>query len=169
MPGIRTHRAVWLQIVTPEAYSYHEERLQKHQDLYGADVRARIEPGRVLLSADHVRALRARTLLKDECKQLFEKVDVIVTPTVPIPAPRIDDVYKPWGESGEAPVAALGRLTRYFNIVGLPAISVPCGFTSDGLPIGMQIVGKAFDETTVLRVAYAYEQDARWFERTPAI
>jgi aspartyl-tRNA(Asn)/glutamyl-tRNA(Gln) amidotransferase subunit A len=169
MPGVETHRAVWLQIATPEAYAYHEHRLQQHRNLYGADVLARLEPGRVLLSIDYVRAQRARTLLKEECKRVFDKVDVVVTPTLPIPAPRIEDVLKPWGRGPEPAVAALGRLTRYFNIVGLPAISVPCGFTPRGLPIGMQIVGKAFDETTVLRVAHAYEQDARWFERIPEI
>jgi aspartyl-tRNA(Asn)/glutamyl-tRNA(Gln) amidotransferase subunit A len=93
---------------------------------------------------------------------VFETTDVIVTPTLPIAAPRIDDVDK-------AAVAALGRFTRFFNIVGLPAISVPCGFTKEGLPLGMQITGKAFDESTVLRAAHAYEQDAKWFERRPEI
>ena len=61
------------------------------------------------------------------------------------------------------------RNTRPFNVYGLPTISIPCGFTSTGLPIGMQIAAKAFDESTVLRIAHAYEQSARWFERTPMI
>src|SRR5260370_8198909 len=100
---------------------------------------------------------------------MLQNVDVIVTPTTPIPAPRIDEVDKPWAGGPEKAAAALTRFTRFFNIVGLPAISVPCGFTSGGLPIGMQIVGKAFDESTVLRVAHAYEQDAKWFERHPGV
>ena len=107
--------------------------------------------------------------MKRECKSVFENVDVIVTPTTPIPAPRIDDVGKPWGSDPEKAATALTRFTRFFNIVGLPAISIPCGFTPDGLPVGMQIVGKAFDESAVLRVAYAYEQDAKWFERRPSL
>jgi aspartyl-tRNA(Asn)/glutamyl-tRNA(Gln) amidotransferase subunit A len=170
MPGISIHRAVWLQIATAEAYSFHEPYLEKHAALYGSDVRARLEPGRKLLSVDYVRAQRARTMLKDECKRLFEKVDVVVTPTTPIPAPRIEDLNKPWSTaSSEIALTALARLTRYFNVVGLPAISIPCGFTPEGLPIGVQIAGKAFDESTVLRVAHAYEQSARWYERTPTL
>jgi aspartyl-tRNA(Asn)/glutamyl-tRNA(Gln) amidotransferase subunit A len=66
-------------------------------------------------------------------------------------------------------MASLARLTRFYNVVGLPAISIPCGCTPEGLPVGMQIAGKAFDEFTVIRVAHAYEQDARWFERRPTI
>jgi aspartyl-tRNA(Asn)/glutamyl-tRNA(Gln) amidotransferase subunit A len=160
-PDISIHRAVWLQIASPEAYSYHEFHLQKHADLYGADVRGRLEAGRALLSIDFVRAQRARSLMKENCKRLFERVDVIVTPTTPVAAPRI--------EEAKAVAGSLTRCTRFFNIVGLPAISIPCGFTPEGLPIGMQIAGKAFDEFTVLRVAHAYEQDAMWFERRPAV
>ncbi len=159
MPGLGIHRATWLQIASPEAYSYHEFHLQKYASLYGADVRGRLEAGRTLLSIDYVRAQRARTLIKRECKELFDHVDVIVTPTVPIVAPLVE----------EAQIAAilLPLFTRYFNVTGLPAISIPCGFSEEGLPIGMQIVGKAFDESTVLRVAQAYEQEMRWFERIP--
>jgi aspartyl-tRNA(Asn)/glutamyl-tRNA(Gln) amidotransferase subunit A len=169
LPGITVHRAVWLHIASPEAYSYHEIHLRKHADQYGADVRGRLEAGRMLLAIDHVRAQRARSMMKEECKEVFRKVDVIITPTVPIPAPRIEDLRLPWGQGTETAAASLLRLTRFFNITGLPAISIPCGFTSDGLPIGMQIVGKAFDEASVLRVAHAYEQDAGWFERRPTM
>ena len=167
MPGIPIHRACWFHIASPEAYSYHEFHLQKHADLYGADVRGRLEAGRVLLSIDYVRAQRARTAIKKDFNQLFDAVDVVVTPTVPIPAPRIEDVHQPWGDGPETAAASVTRFTRYFNVAGVPTISIPCGFSPEGLPIGMQIAGKAFDEFTVLRVAHAYEQSARWFERRP--
>jgi len=169
LPAARVNRAVWTQIASPEAYSYHEHLLRKHADSYGSHVRARIEAGQFLLSIDYVRAQRARALMKQQCKAAFEHVDVIVTPTVPIQAPRIDQIQDPWGGGPEPAVTSLPRFTRFFNIVGLPTISIPCGFTSEGLPIGVQIAGKAFDESTVLRVAHAYEQDARWFERRPEI
>lgn len=169
LPAAPVNRAVWNEIASPEAYSYHEKFLRKHADSYGLNVRARIEAGRLLLSIDYVRAQRARALMKQQCKKAFEKVDVIVTPTVPISAPYINRVQDPWGSDAEPAAASLTRFTRFFNIVGLPAISIPCGFTSEGLPIGMQIAGKAFDESTVLRVAHAYEQDAKWFERHPAL
>jgi len=169
VPGIEIHRAIWLQIASPEAYSYHESHLRENAALYGADIRGRLEAGQALLSIDYVRAQRARTLIKEQCRQLFDRVDVIVTPTVPIPAPRIDDLNKPWGNGSETSMASLARFTRFYNVVGLPAISIPCGCTPEGLPVGMQIAGKAFDEFTVIRVAHAYEQDARWFERRPTI
>jgi aspartyl-tRNA(Asn)/glutamyl-tRNA(Gln) amidotransferase subunit A len=169
LPYVDVHWAVWLHIASPEAYSFHEPLLKAHAALYGADVRERLEAGRSFLSIDYVRAQRTRTMMKRECKRVFESVDVIVTPATPIPAPRIDDLHRPWGSGTETAAASLARFTRYFNVVGLPAISIPCGFTAGGLPIGLQIAGKAFDESTVLRVAHAYEQDARWFERQPAI
>jgi aspartyl-tRNA(Asn)/glutamyl-tRNA(Gln) amidotransferase subunit A len=162
LPSTNIHRGVWLQIASPEAYSYHERHLETHFDSYSPDVRGRLEAGRELRSIDYLRAQRARTIMKRECQRVFETVDVLITPTVPIAAPRIDRIDK-------TEVAALGRFTRFFNIVGLPAISVPCGFTSEGLPIGMQIAGKAFDESTVLRAAHAYEQDAKWIERRPEL
>jgi aspartyl-tRNA(Asn)/glutamyl-tRNA(Gln) amidotransferase subunit A len=95
--------------------------------------------------------------MQDECKKIFDTADVIATPTLPIPPPRIDSL-------SQTTVASLTRFTRPFNIVGLPAVSIPCGFTADGLPIGMQIGGKAFGESTVLRVAHAYEQEAKWIQ-----
>jgi aspartyl-tRNA(Asn)/glutamyl-tRNA(Gln) amidotransferase subunit A len=169
LPRTSVQRGVWLQIASPEVYSFHEPYLKTSAHLYGSDIRGRIEAGRVLLSMDYIRAQRIRTLMQRECKSIFEDVDVVVTPTTPIPAPRIDAVGEPWGSDPEKAATALTRFTRFFNIVGLPAISVPCGFTQDGLPIGMQIVGKAFDESTVLRVAHAYEQDAKWFDRRPPL
>jgi aspartyl-tRNA(Asn)/glutamyl-tRNA(Gln) amidotransferase subunit A len=161
VPGIPYHRAAWLQIASAEAYAYHEHFLRRNAGMYGADVRGRLEAGRQLLSVDYVRAQRARALLKSECSRVFERVDVIVTPTVPVPAPRIADAQQ------AAP--SLTRFTRYFNLVGLPAISIPCGFTPEGLPVGMQIVGKAFDESMVLGVAHAYEQQTTWRLRRPAM
>ncbi len=169
LPSASVNGEVWTQIATPEVYAFHEPLLAGHAGLYGSRVRTRIEAGRHMLSVDYVRAQRTRAIMKEECKAAFDKVDVIVTPATPIAAPRIDKVEDPWGADSEPAVAALTRFTRFFNITGLPAISIPCGFTGEGLPVGLQIAGRAFDETTVLRVAHAYEQDAKWFERRPTI
>jgi aspartyl-tRNA(Asn)/glutamyl-tRNA(Gln) amidotransferase subunit A len=162
-------RGIWSQIASPEAYSVHEELLKTSAHRYGADVRNRIELGRLLLSIDYIRAQRARTLMRDECNKIFERVDAIVTPSVPVPPPRIDQGAVQRGAVNEPIGVALTRCTRHFNITGQPAISLPSGFTKEGLPIGMQIAGRAFEESTVLRAAYAYEQDARWFERRCAM
>jgi len=165
LPMAPLQRGIWTQIASPEAFSFHEQSLKTQGDQYGADVRTRLEAGGLLLSVDYVRAQRARTLMKDACKKVFQTVDVLVMPSIPISPPRIDQPMVQRGVNTEPTGVALTRCTRHFNITGLPAISVPCGFTSDGLPIGMQIAGRAFDESTVLRAAHAYEQDARWFER----
>lgn len=169
LPNVPVHRAVWLNIASPEAYSFHEPYLKASAAEYGADVRGRLEPGRELLAVDYVRAQRTRGMMKEECLKLFREVSVIVTPTIPIAAPRIDDLDKLWAGVPETAAASLSRYTRFFNIVGFPAISIPCGFTTDGLPIGIQIAGKPFDESTVLRVSHAYEQEARWYERRPPV
>ena len=165
LPSASLQRDIFVQIASPQAYTYHEHYLKTQGDLYGSDVRARIEAGGRMLSIGYLRAQRAQLIMKQECETIFKTVDVIVTPTVPIPPPRIDRLQQSGGVDSETAVDSLTRFTRVFNIVGLPAVSIPCGFTPEGLPIGMQICGKAFDESTVLRVAHAYEQDARWFER----
>ncbi|HYR91062.1 MAG TPA: amidase [Terriglobia bacterium] len=150
---------IFVQVATPEAYSYHEQYLQSHGAAYGSDVRTRLEAARTMLSVDYLRAQRARLTMKDECETIFKTTDVIVTPTTAITAPPVD---------GNVAADLLNRCTRPFNLTGLPTISVPCGFTSGGLPVGLQITGRAFDESTVLRVAHTYEQDAGWFQRRPA-
>jgi aspartyl-tRNA(Asn)/glutamyl-tRNA(Gln) amidotransferase subunit A len=166
LPSAPEQRRIFDQIVGPEAYVYHEPLLKEHGDLYGSDVKNRIEPGATMHSVDYVRAMRSQLVMKQECDEIFKAADVVVTPTVPIPPPRIDALHKPWGADSETAIASLTRFTRPFNIVGLPTVSIPCGFTTDGLPIGMQITGRAFDEATVLRVAHAYEQDAKWFQHS---
>jgi aspartyl-tRNA(Asn)/glutamyl-tRNA(Gln) amidotransferase subunit A len=165
LPLAKLQRGIWSQIASPEAYSYHEKFINEHGDQYGADVRGRIEAGRLLLSIDYVRAQRARTLMKEECRRAFASVDVILVPSLPITPPRIDQGTVQRGSGTEPTGVALTRCTRHFNVIGLPAISIPCGFTADGLPMGLQIAGRPFDEATVLRAAHAYEQDAKWFEK----
>ncbi|MFQ6097955.1 MAG: Asp-tRNA(Asn)/Glu-tRNA(Gln) amidotransferase subunit GatA [Armatimonadota bacterium] len=126
---------------------------------FGPEVRLRIMLGTYALSAGYydayyLKALKVRTLIKRECETAFEKYDVLVSPTSPTVAFKI-------GERADDPLQMkmADLCTMYVNLAGIPAISVPCGF-SDGLPIGLQIAGRAFDEETVLRVAYAYEQKA---------
>ena len=167
IPTAEGQRAIFANIASPEAFSYHEKYLASSPDLYGPDTRARIEAGRLMLSTDFVRAQRARSILKAELAAALEAADLLVTPTVPIPAPRIDQTAVEWDDGTETLVGALTRNTRLFSITGLPAITVPCGFTSRNLPVGLQIIGKAFDEASVLRAAYAYEQDTGWWERRP--
>jgi len=99
----------------------------------------------------------------DRFKTLFTRIDVLITPTVPILAPTIAD------SRGDAARAQLLGFTRAFNVLGLPTLSVPCGFSTTGLPIGLQVAGRPFEDLTILRVAHAYERQAGWHSHRPAV
>jgi len=136
---------------------------------FGAEVKRRIMLGTFALSSGYYdayyrKAQQVRTLIKQDFEKAFAEVDCIVTPTSPTAAFRI-------GEKVSDPLQMYltDIFTLSINMSGVPAISVPCGFTSDGLPIGVQIIGKHFDEATVLSTAHAYEQSTEWHKRKPSI
>ncbi len=162
LPHVEQARAANQAIMMGEAFAYHEHNLKTRREDYGAMVRDRFLLGGMLSISDYIQAQRARSLIRREMSDALRKVDVLVTPTSPKPAAALE------GYSGAATLTG-PSFTSPFNASGVPAISVPGGFTSGGLPIGLQIAGKPFDEATVLRVAYAYEQAARWFEARPPI
>jgi aspartyl-tRNA(Asn)/glutamyl-tRNA(Gln) amidotransferase subunit A len=149
-------------ILVAEAYAYHEKSFQKMPEKFGSSVRRRMLEGAFLSAADYIAAQRARAALNQQMLDNFARVDVFVTPTIARP-PDAFDTLDP-NEQNLRP-----NLTNPFNLAGLPAISVPCGFTSGPLPVGMQIVGPAFAEATSFRVAYAYEQATDWRIRRPII
>lgn len=136
---------------------------------FGPEVKRRIMLGTFALSSGYYdayyrKAQQVRTLIKQDFERVFSQVDCIVTPTSPTAAFRI-------GEKVSDPLQMYltDIFTLSINMSGVPAISVPCGFTSDGLPIGVQIIGKHFDEATVLNTAYAYEQSTEWHTWSPAL
>ncbi|MBF6568480.1 MAG: Asp-tRNA(Asn)/Glu-tRNA(Gln) amidotransferase subunit GatA [Candidatus Binataceae bacterium] len=146
-------------IVRAEALEYHERWLRERASEYGPDVRALLEQGMMVSASNYVRAHRVRALMLAETERTLEKYSVLISPACKITAPKIgeDRVRMPSGET--LPVlAALVALVAPFNATGQPAIAVPSGLSTDGLPISIQFVGRSFDEATVLRVAYAYEQ-----------
>jgi aspartyl-tRNA(Asn)/glutamyl-tRNA(Gln) amidotransferase subunit A len=123
--------------------------------------------GRLVTGPDYLKAEQLRRVLMRDVARLFEDVDVIVGPTCPLTAWRIGEWSVEVGGEPESVLAASWRLTYPWNLVGIPAISVPCGFDHDGLPIGLQIAAKAFDEATAIRAAHAYEQAHTWKDRLP--
>jgi aspartyl-tRNA(Asn)/glutamyl-tRNA(Gln) amidotransferase subunit A len=134
---------------------------------FGAEVKRRIMIGTYALSSGYYdayykKAQQVRTLIKNDFENAFKSVDLIVTPTSPTPAFRI-------GEKIDDPLTMY--LTDIFtlsvNLAGVPGISIPCGFTSESLPVGLQLIGKHFDEETILKAAYAYEQSTEWNKRKP--
>jgi aspartyl-tRNA(Asn)/glutamyl-tRNA(Gln) amidotransferase subunit A len=138
--------------------------------LYG-NIAGLLIPAKVFIQAQ-----RVRRLICQEFEQVLEKVDVIIAPTVPVPAPTIEECTKGYLERDGRRISLLDKRGNYlmlstipFNVTGLPSMSVPCGFSALGLPIGMQIVGGLFREETVFQVAHSYERKAGWYKRRPSL
>ncbi len=156
-------------VIGAEAFAYHREWLMTRWAEYSPTIRERLAVGAFFSGADYVDAMRARTMMRAEVDGLLSTVDVLLAPATPIAATPVGvDTVTLNGESqGVRPL--LLRYTRFFNATGHPAASIPCGFTQNGLPIGLQIIGRRFDEATVLRVADAYQRATEWHLRRPPI
>jgi aspartyl-tRNA(Asn)/glutamyl-tRNA(Gln) amidotransferase subunit A len=161
--------AATVTIISAEAMLGHERLLAERGTEYGADVRERLMAGGRIPATAYLKALQVQKAALDEFGTAFCKVDLMVTPTVPIPAPMLDDESVAFGGTVDSVRNALTRLTRPVNLVGHPALSIPCGFTAAGLPVGLQLVGRPFDEATLLRAGHAYEQATEWHRRRPPI
>jgi aspartyl-tRNA(Asn)/glutamyl-tRNA(Gln) amidotransferase subunit A len=147
-----------------ESYAYHAESVAKSPELYQSETVRRIRSGEKVSAAEYIQRRRELDEARRSIRAIFADADVLVTPTVPIPAPAIADLKANPDALRPAELRLL-RNTRPFNVWGLPAISVPCGFTQSGLPIGLQIAGPHWREDLVLRVARAYEQATAWHKR----
>jgi Asp-tRNA(Asn)/Glu-tRNA(Gln) amidotransferase A subunit family amidase len=147
-----------------ESYAYHVESVAKSPELYQAETVRRIRSGENVSAAEYIQRRREQDEARRNIRAVFEDVDVLVTPTMPMAAPEIAELKENPDALRPAELRLL-RNTRPFNVWGLPAISVPCGFTQGGLPIGLQIAGAHWREDLVLRVAYAYEQATAWHKR----
>jgi len=149
-------------ILICEAYSYHEKTMQETPMKFGSSVRRRILEGAFLSAADYLAAQRARAILNEQIRANFSQVDVFAVPGAARP-PEAFDAMDP-NEQNMRP-----SFTNPFNLTGLPAIAMPCGFTAGNLPAGIQFVAPAFQESTCFRVAYAYELATEWHKQRPAI
>lgn len=136
---------------------------------YGEDVRKRLELGAQIRAIDYLHAASVRLQVQSDFARAFVRVDAIVAPTVPVAAPVIGEQKVSIREGEESVRSALLRLNRPANFTGLPAISVPCGFTATGLPVGLQLIGRRFDEASLLRIAHAYERAHDWHTRRPPL
>jgi aspartyl-tRNA(Asn)/glutamyl-tRNA(Gln) amidotransferase subunit A len=155
-------------IMASEAASLHATWLRDRPQDYGADVLQRIQGGLLVRATEYLHSQQMRTLVQQDFAHAFQRVDVVLGPTVPLVAPRIGHTFEPGGPFNVAPRAIANRITVPCNLTGMPAISVPCGF-SDGLPVGLQIMGPAFAEPLVLRVAAAYEAACNWRQQRPKL
>ena len=166
IPGLEPLVPALFGFVVAEQQEYHAEALATRPQDFGPDVRAVLSspaPG----APDLIKALRLRYAVTETMRRVLEDVDVLVTPTTPLPAVPIGQEIVRYGGAEEPVLFAMIRCTGPFNAAHLPALSLPCGFTGTGLPIGLQIAARPFDEATVLRAGYAYEQATDWRLRRP--
>jgi aspartyl-tRNA(Asn)/glutamyl-tRNA(Gln) amidotransferase subunit A len=164
IPSLQQAPAIWMAVAGSEAAAFHRRNLKERPEDFSKQVRARLQLGLRLRAVDYLDGLDRQRQLRAEIERQYEKIDLLATPTMAFTAVRIEDELRATGRE-----VNFHRLTCPFNLTGQPAISLPCGFNSQGLPIGLQIVGRPFDEETVLRVAHAYEQATEWHRRRPPL
>ena len=155
-------------LVTEAAETLYAHLRERPEDI-GADVRARLYLGAMTPAVDYIKAQRARAAYNDQIRGAMEVYDLLLAPTAAIGAPRINQEFVEVGGRTENALSLMSRLTRPFNLTGQPTISVPCGFTSEGMPIGMQLAGRMWEDAVVLRAAHAFEQATDWHTRSPVI
>jgi len=148
-------------MVTSDAAAFHRQRLEDHPSGFGSDVLQRLQMGAARTSSEYVLLRREQSRLRRLYERFFEDFDILIMPSTPVVAPPIE------GPDAIEQARLLTRFTAPFNLTGLPALSLPCGFSRDGLPIGLQIVGRPWAEAAILRVGQAYEQATEWHLRRP--
>src|SRR5579885_491520 len=162
---------LYRNIQRPEATLAHMQRgwFPQHADLYSERTRERLRLGQQATAIEYLSAQQERRLFSSSLRTIMQRVDAFALPTLPIPAVLTEQAGQEIEVDGvvENADSALLRLTMPFNLAGLPAVSLPCGFTTGNLPIGLQIVGKPFEEATALRIANAYQQLTDWHRREP--
>ena len=146
------------QVWGPEAYTYHESTITKTPEMYQPATRRAVLSGAEVTSIEYAKALRDVAVARQQVRKVFEGVDLLITPTMQQPPGLID----------ETPIPGYNNCSP-FDVYGIPAISIPCGFTALGLPIGLQIAGAPFAEEKVLALAYAYQQATDWHRRRPTL
>jgi aspartyl-tRNA(Asn)/glutamyl-tRNA(Gln) amidotransferase subunit A len=169
LPGVARVAAAAYAVVGSEALAYHSGWLKARPADYDPEVRKRLQLGAFITGAHYVRGQQVRALVRAEVDGALARHDVLLAPATPLTAPRLDERQTTLGDGPSDVRSALIRLTRPFNFSGHPACAVPCGFSTDRLPIGMQVVGRPFDEATVLRVADAYQRLTDWHTRRPVL
>jgi aspartyl-tRNA(Asn)/glutamyl-tRNA(Gln) amidotransferase subunit A len=162
---------VYRAIQRPEATTAHMDAgwYPARADRYTPETCAALERGLTYTAGDYIRAQRQRQAFTEAMEALFDRVDALLTPTLALVAPRVAEIERPLVVAGQPVEGALLRLTFPFDVSGQPALTVPCGFSQAGLPIGLQIVGRRYDEATVLRLGHAYQRDTDWHLRQPPI
>ena len=154
-------------IMLTEYATVHEEVYKSQGDKISSQARNAIEDGLLIRGIDYVKANQEFISFKEDCASMWDSFDILIGPTERITAPTIKDASENKGDKNQIPT--LSSLVNFFNITGAPSLTVPCGFTSKGMPVGMQIAASEFNDPLVLRVAQAYENATKWHMLQPSI
>jgi len=167
LPDVELVTPIIFAIALPEVASYHEDWLRTKKEMYGKVLRGYVQLGHTVLATQYLKAQRARTVIVRKMAKKFSEVDALLVPTNPSVAPKIDqDTIRIGGKEFPA-FQVLTENTYPFNLLGLPALSIPAGF-SDGMPVGMQIIGSEWREDIVLKVGDAFQRRTDHHLRKPA-
>ena len=169
IPALDHALAISSTILFVEAAEVHLDHLRDRPDDIGDDVRQRFEVGALTPAQDYIKAQRARRVFNAHMAEAMRTYDVMLAPTTTFGAPPIGERESVVAGNAHPTRTLLARLTRPFNLTGQPGVSVPCGFNSSGMPIGMQFGARPWHEATALRVAHTYEQAAGWHTRRPPL
>jgi len=167
MPTLPHANAMLGAIILSEAGSEWGRLLAERRDRVGLELRVYLELSKLVSARQYLAAQRLRTRLYEEMLAAFATVDLLATPATLLPAPRVGDLMATVGGDEVSVVEAICRFTGPFNLTGLPALALPCGLTRDGLPIGLQLVGRPFAEADLLAVGDAYQRATDWQARLP--
>jgi aspartyl-tRNA(Asn)/glutamyl-tRNA(Gln) amidotransferase subunit A len=169
-PDLDPHSRLMETISKCECVTVHSEWMRKRPEDYGKQVYNRIDGGLHIPATRYLEALSLRgRYLAEFMDAVFEKVDVLHTPVIPKPVPTIEETAYTGNETFHQISALMTKLTRPISYLGLPALSVPCGFSNNGLPVGFQLVGRPFGETDLFAVADAYQNATEWHTTSPEL
>jgi aspartyl-tRNA(Asn)/glutamyl-tRNA(Gln) amidotransferase subunit A len=170
LPTSAQSGAVFLAIADVDSAAFHSDWLRTRADDYDWSTRTRLESAKLTPASAYLRAQRARELIRQEMLKTLDQYDVIIMPSSPTVSPTIESATgSPGGYYQGRLDLSRRRYTSPAALAGLPSLSVPCGFSDNGLPIGMQITGRPFGEETLFQVGHAYEQATDWHTRWPGI
>jgi aspartyl-tRNA(Asn)/glutamyl-tRNA(Gln) amidotransferase subunit A len=161
--------AIGMPVLLADTSEWHRELLRTRGDRYHPRTRLMVELGEMVLGAQYVTAQRARSWLKARVRRAFEmhRLDALVGPTLPDTTMPVEKLSVDLTGNGETALAAFLQHCFFANVIGVPALSFPCGFSSAGLPIGLQVVGRPFQESTLFRIGDAYQRASDWHQRRP--
>ena len=166
LPQADLLRETQRRVIASDAAAYHRDHMREHPQDFGPYVLERMQAGESITAPELAQARRTQSQIRAAWTEVLHEVDLVLTPTTPVPAPPRQD-ERPAGERDAAAARLLTSYTSPFNLTGLPALSIPCGFTRAGLPIGLQLAAGPWREALLLRAARAYEAATEWSARHP--